>query len=49
MVKKVENTVPWTYIINDINRKEIVGTFYKNCKKKKKKNQKEIRIEKVIK
>ena len=40
----MKNTVPWTYVINDLNREEIIGTFY--CKKKKKK---EFRIEKEIK
>ena len=28
VIKKVENTVPWTYVISDLNGKEIVGTFY---------------------
>ena len=41
-VIKVKNTVPWTYIINDLNGKEIVGTFYK--KEFQKTNQKEFRI-----
>ena len=27
-MKKVKNTVPWTYVINDINGEEIIGTFY---------------------
>ena len=27
VTKKVKNTVPWTYIINDINSEEIYGTF----------------------
>ena len=26
--KKVKNTVPWTYLISDLNRVEIVGNFY---------------------
>ena len=26
-LKKVKNTVPWTYVINDLNGEEIVGTF----------------------
>ena len=26
--KKVKNTVPWTYVINDLNGEEIIGTFY---------------------
>ena len=28
MIKKVKNTVPWTYVIQDVNGKEVVGTFY---------------------
>ena len=28
MIKKVKNTVPWAYVINDLNREEIIGTFY---------------------
>ena len=27
-IKKVKNTVPWTYVINDHKADEIVGTFY---------------------
>ena len=38
-IKKVKNTVPWTYVINDFNGEKIVGTFYKkNCKKQIKNN-----------
>ena len=29
VITKVKNTVPWTYIISDLNGEEIVGTFYK--------------------
>ena len=29
-IKKVKNTVPWTYVISDLKGKEIVGTFYEN-------------------
>ena len=47
VIKKVKNTVPWTYIINDLNDEEIVGTFYE--KEQQKTNQKEFRIEKIIK
>ena len=47
MIKKVENAVPWTYIISDLNGKETVGTFYKE--ELQKTNQKESRVEKVIK
>ena len=28
VVKKVRNTVPWTYVVNDLNGEEIIGTFY---------------------
>ena len=50
VIKKIKNTVPWTYVINDANGKEIIGTFYKKeLKKKQKKKQKEFGIEKVIK
>ena len=28
-IKTVKNTVPWTYVISDLNEKEIVGTFHK--------------------
>ena len=28
VVSKIKNTVPWTYVINDLNGKEIIGTFY---------------------
>ena len=38
MIEIIKNTVPWTYVINDLNGEEIIGTFNeKNCKKKKKK------------
>ena len=47
VIKKVENTVPWTYVINDLNGEEIIGTFY--GKELQKTNQEELGIEKVIK
>ena len=28
VIKKVKNTVPWTYVINDTNGEEITRTFY---------------------
>ena len=28
MIKKIKDTVPWTYLIGDLNREEIVGNFY---------------------
>ena len=46
IVSKIKNTVPWTYIINDLKDEEIIGTFYE--KELQKTNQKEFRIEKVI-
>ena len=47
VIKKVKNTVPWTYVINDLNGEEIIGTFYE--KELQKTNQQEFRIENVIK
>ena len=47
VIKKVKNTVPWTYVINDLNGEEIIGIFYE--KELQKTNQKEFRIVKVIK
>ena len=47
VIKKVKNTVPWTYVINDLNGEEIIGTFYE--KELQKTNQQEFRTEKVIK
>ena len=46
VIKKVKNTVPWTYVINDLNGEEIIGTFYE--KEYQKTSQEEFRIEKVI-
>ena len=45
-IKKVKDAVPWTHVINDLNREEIIGTFYE--KELQKTNQQEFRIEKVI-
>ena len=47
VVNKTKNAVPWTYVINDLNGEKIIGTFYE--KELQKTNQKEFRIEKVIK
>ena len=47
VIKKVKNTVPWTYVIKDLNDEEIIRTFYE--KKLQMTNQEEFRIEKVIK
>ena len=45
-ISKIKNIVPLTYVINDLNGEEIIGTFYE--KELQKTNQKEFRIEKVI-
>ena len=45
MIKQVENSVPLTYVINDVNGEQIVGIFWE--KGLQKANQKELR-EKVI-
>ena len=47
VISTIENAVPWTYVINDLNGEEIIGTFYE--KELQKTNQQEFRIEKVIK
>ena len=46
IISKIKNTVPWTYVINDLNGEEIIGTFYE--KELQKTDQKEFRIEKVL-
>ena len=42
VINKIKNTVPWTYVINDLNGQEITE------KELQKTNQKEFRIEKLI-
>ena len=33
VISKIKNTVPWTYVINDLNGEEVIGTFMKkNCR-----------------
>ena len=46
VVSNIKNTVPWTYVINDLNGEEIIGTFY--GKELQKTNQQEFRTKKVI-
>ena len=46
VIKNVKNTVPWAYVIEDINGKEIVEMFYGI--ELQKINQTENRKEKVI-
>ena len=47
LITKIKNAVTWTYVTDDLNEEEITGTFYE--KKLQKTNQKEFRIEEVIK
>ena len=47
VVSKIKNTVPWTYVINNLNGEETIRTFYE--KELQKTNQQEFGIEKVIK
>ena len=47
VIKKIKNTVSWSYVIHDLNGEEITITFYE--KEFQKIDQQEFRIEKVIK
>ena len=47
VIKKVKNTVPWTYVIKNLNGEDFIGTFYE--KELQKTNQEEFRIEIVLK
>ena len=47
LLMRFKNTVPWTYTISDLNGEQIIGSFYE--KELQKTNQKEFRIEKVLK
>ena len=46
-LKKVKNSVSWTYVVRDLNGEEIVVNIYQ--KELQKTNQREFRAEKVIK
>ena len=46
VISKIKSTVPWTYVISDLKREKITGSFYE--KELKKSNQKELRKEKLI-
>ena len=46
IISKIKKTVPWTYVTNDLNDEEIIGTFFE--KELQKTDQKEFRIEKVL-
>ena len=47
IVNEIKNTAPWTYTIRDLNGEPVTGIFYE--KELQKTNQKEFRIEKVLK
>ena len=47
VISKIKNTVPWTYVINDLNGEEINGSFYE--KELQRTSQKVFRIERVLK
>ena len=47
IVNKIKNTVPWTYTFSDLNGEKVIGIYY--VKELQKTNQKEFRIEKVLK
>ena len=47
IISKIKNTVPWTYVLNDLNGEGIIGTFYE--KELQATNQQEFRVEKVLK
>ena len=44
---KTKNTVPWTYVVSDLNNEEITGKF--DQKKLQTPNQEKLRIKKVLK
>ena len=44
---KIKNTVPWTYVMNDLNGELITGSFYE--KELQKTNQEKFRIQTVLK
>ena len=47
VVSKIKDTVPWTYVISDLNSEKIAGSFYE--KELQKTSQEKFRIEKVLK
>ena len=28
VINKIKNTVPWTYVINDLSGEKVIGSFY---------------------
>ena len=47
IISKINNTVPWTYVISDLNGEKIAGSFYE--KELQKISQEKFRIENVLK
>ena len=47
VITEIKNTVPYTYIFNDLKNEQIIGAFYE--KELQKTNQEEFRIKNVIK
>ena len=47
VIKKFKNAVPWTYVINDLNGEEIIGTIFE--KEIQKTDKQEFKIEQLIK
>ena len=47
VLSKIKNTVPWTYVISDLNGEKIPGNFYE--KEIQKTSQEKFRIRKIIK
>ena len=47
VINQIKNTVPWTYVINDLNGAKVIRSFYE--KELQKTSQKEFKIEKLLK
>ena len=47
VVSEIKNTIPWTYVISDLNGEKISGSFYE--KELQKTRQEKFKIEKVFK
>ena len=45
IVSKIKNTVPWTYVISDMNNEQIIGICYE--KELQKTNQEKFRTDKI--
>ena len=47
VIKKVKSTVPWTYVVSNLNGEDMIGSF--DEKELQETNKKGLRVEKVIK